>query len=100
MIYLALLLIIASIGGVSAVGLRIAKTTQQRASEAELLVIGLAFRRAMSSYADATPNGMPNTETLSELLRDPTLSRDSSTPAQAFSRPADGQARLGNNSRT
>lgn len=72
MIYLALLLAIALIGGVSAVGLKVAKTLQIRAAEAELLEIGLEFRNALQSYSEATPNGLPNTPaSLAELLRDP-----------------------------
>ncbi len=72
MIYVALLLAVALIGGLSAVGLSVAKTIQQRNAEAELLAIGLEFRNALQSYADATPNGLPNTPaSLAELLRDP-----------------------------
>jgi type II secretory pathway pseudopilin PulG len=72
MIYLGLLLAIAVIGGVSAVGLRLAHSIQIRSAERELLAIGLEFRRALESYAEATPMGFPvNPETLQELLRDP-----------------------------
>lgn len=72
MIYVALLLAVALIGGLSAVGLKVAQTLQQRSAEAELLAIGLEFRNALQSYAEATPNGLPNTPaTLAELLRDP-----------------------------
>ncbi len=72
MIYLALLLAVALIGGVSAVSLKVAQTIQQRSAEAELILIGLEFYHALKSYADATPNGLPNTpENLTELLKDP-----------------------------
>lgn len=72
MIYIALLLAVALIGGLSAVGLSVAKTIQQRNAEAELLAIGLEFRNALQSYAEATPNGLPNTPaSLAELLHDP-----------------------------
>ena len=72
MIYLALLLGIALMGGLSAIGLNVAHTAAQRSAEAELLAIGLEFRHALQSYAEATPNGLPNTpESLAELLRDP-----------------------------
>ncbi len=71
-IYLAMLLTVAALSGVSAMGLRVAKTIQQRQAESELLWIGQAFRNALQSYAEATPNGLPNTpESLAELLRDP-----------------------------
>ena len=72
MIYVALLLAVALMGGLSAVGLKVAQTLQQRNAEAELLAIGLEFRNALQSYAEATPNGLPNTPaSLAELLRDP-----------------------------
>lgn len=72
MIYVALLLAVALIGGVSAVGLKVAQTIQTRQAEAELLAIGLEFRNALQSYAEATPNGVPPApESLAELLRDP-----------------------------
>lgn len=72
MIYLAMLLAVAMVGGLSAVSLRVAQTIQLRSAEDELIVIGLEFHHALQSYADATPNGLPNTpENLSELLRDP-----------------------------
>ncbi len=72
MIYVALLLAVALIGGLSAVGLKVAQTLQQRSAEAELLAIGQEFRNALQSYAEATPNGLPNTPaSLAELLRDP-----------------------------
>ena len=72
MIYLALLLGISLIGGLSAIGLNVTHTATQRSAEAELLAIGLEFRHALQSYAEATPNGLPNTpESLAELLRDP-----------------------------
>ena len=72
MIYVALLLAVALIGGLSAISLKVAQTLQQRSAEAELLAIGLEFRNALQSYAEATPNGLPNTPaSLAELLRDP-----------------------------
>jgi type II secretory pathway pseudopilin PulG len=71
MIYVALLLGVALIGSLSAVSLKVAQTIQLRGAEAELVAIGLEFRNALQSYADATPNGLPNTpENLAELLRD------------------------------
>ncbi|MDP3538672.1 MAG: type II secretion system protein [Azonexus sp.] len=72
MIYLALLLSIALIGGLSAVGLKVAQTVQLRNAEADLLGIGVEFRNALQSYAEVTPNGLPPTpDSLNELLRDP-----------------------------
>lgn len=72
MIYIVLLLAVAMMGGASAVSLQVAQTTQARSNEAALLAIGLEFRRALQSYAEATPMGFPtNPESLEELLRDP-----------------------------
>ena len=71
MIFVALLLGVALIGGLSAVSLKVAQNIQLRGAEAELLAIGVEFRNALQSYADATPNGLPNTPAnLAELLRD------------------------------
>jgi type II secretory pathway pseudopilin PulG len=72
MIYLAMLLVVALIGGISAVGLKVAQIIQIRNAEAELLAIGREFRNALQSYAEATPNGFPSApDSLSELIRDP-----------------------------
>lgn len=71
LIYVALLLALAAVGGLSAIGLKVAQSIQARQAEAELLAIGLEFRNALQSYAEATPNGLPpSPETLDELLRD------------------------------
>lgn len=71
MIYLAVLLAIALVGGLSAVGLRVVHTIQMRQAEAELLAIGLEFRNALQSYAAATPDGSsPAPRALADLLRD------------------------------
>ena len=68
LIYVALLLAVTLTGGLSAIGMKVAQTQQQRSAEADLLAIGLEFRKALQSYAEATPNGLPNTPvTLTEL---------------------------------
>lgn len=71
MIYLVLLLALAAIGGAAAVNLQLAETARLRAGETELLFIGGEFRRALQSYAEATPVGFPAAPLqLEELLRD------------------------------
>ena len=72
MIYVALLLALALIGGGSAIALQFAETARIRAAEAELLGIGAEYRRALQRYAEATPIGFPTApEKIEELLRDP-----------------------------
>ncbi len=72
MIYVALLLALALIGGGTAIALQFAETARIRAAEAELLGIGAEYRRALLHYAEATPVGFPTApEKIEELLRDP-----------------------------
>ncbi|RIX49512.1 MAG: type II secretion system protein [Rhodocyclales bacterium GT-UBC] len=96
MIYLAMLLAIALIGGVSAVGLKVAQTIQARQAEAELLAIGLEFRNALQSYAEATPNGLPTApESLAELLKDPRYPGVRRHLRRIYNDPLTGQADWG-----
>jgi type II secretory pathway pseudopilin PulG len=70
--YIALLIIVAMIAAGATAALGAGVAIQQRESEAELLAIGLEFRQALQSYADATPAGQPTEpRELAELLRDP-----------------------------
>lgn len=70
--YIGLLITVAMISTVATGSLGAGAALQQRHAEAELLVIGQEFRRALQSYADATPVGMPTEpRALEELLRDP-----------------------------
>ncbi len=70
--YIALLIIVAMIAAGATAALGAGAALQQRESEAELLAIGLEFRQALQSYADATPSGQPTEpRELAELLRDP-----------------------------
>lgn len=96
MIYLALLLAIALIGGLSAVGLKVAQSVQLLQAEAELIAIGSEFSRALQSYADATPNGFPKTpENLAELLRDPRNPGIQRHLRQLYHDPLTGKAEWG-----
>lgn len=70
--YIALLIIVAVIAAVATAALGAGVAIQQRDTEAELLAIGLEFRQALQSYADATPAGQPTEpREIAELLRDP-----------------------------
>ncbi|MFP3555510.1 hypothetical protein SB861_33070 [Paraburkholderia sp. SIMBA_049] len=52
--------------------MQIGAVYQRRMAEKELLYIGDQFQRALLSYADNTPVGLPNQpRTLDELVRDP-----------------------------
>lgn len=70
--YVGLLIAVAIIAAGSAAALGAGASLQLRDNEAELLAIGREFRRALQSYAEATPVGQPDTpKELAELLRDP-----------------------------
>lgn len=70
--YVGLLIAVAVIAAGSATVLGAGANQQLRDNEAELLAIGHEFRRALQSYADATPVGQPTApQELAELLRDP-----------------------------
>jgi type II secretory pathway pseudopilin PulG len=67
-----LLIAIAIIGVAAAATLELGSILQRRAAEEELLAIGSEFRRALISYASATPAGQPTAPpTLEALLKDP-----------------------------
>lgn len=69
--YIGLLIFIAVLAAGATASLGAGVALQQRDSEAELLAIGLEFRNALQSYADATPVGQPTApKELVELLRD------------------------------
>ncbi|CAN5410897.1 hypothetical protein BH11PSE9_BH11PSE9_19450 [soil metagenome] len=69
--YLLLLFAIAIIGATLAVAGTAWATAAQRGAEAELMFRGESIRRAIVSYAQATPDGSPRLPaTLTELLED------------------------------
>jgi type II secretory pathway pseudopilin PulG len=76
--YVAVLLWVALVGvGLATTG-EVWKTTAQREREAELLFIGEQFRRALTSYHEASPGAQRFPPTLAALLRDerhPTVRR-------------------------
>lgn len=70
--YVGLLIAVASIAVGAMKVLQNGERLQQREKEAELIAIGLEFRAALKSYAEATPFGQPDApKALNELLRDP-----------------------------
>jgi len=70
--YIALLILIASLGLVAATSVQLNNALQRRAAEEQLLLIGAEFSRALASYAAATPaNQNSRPRTLDDLLQDP-----------------------------
>lgn len=70
--YLSLLILVATIGIVTASTLQIGAALQRRAAEEELIEIGTEFRDALISYSNATPAGQKRTpSSLQDLLKDP-----------------------------
>jgi type II secretory pathway pseudopilin PulG len=70
--YIGLLIFIAMLGAAATASLGAGANLLRRGAEAELLAIGLEFRAALKSYAEATPFGQPDApKELAELLRDP-----------------------------
>lgn len=72
MTYIGLLIAVAIIAAAATASLAAGTAMQQRYTEAELLAIGLEYRAALQSFANATPAGLPTTPMeLAELLEDP-----------------------------
>ena len=70
--YVGLMIMVAILGIASAAALQTGALVQRRAAEEELLAIGMEFRNALISYANATPSGLPRAPaSLYDLLRDP-----------------------------
>jgi len=70
--YVGLLIVVALTAAGTAAVLGAGVQQQRRDGEATLLAIGAEFRRALVSYAAATPLGQPDApRELAELLRDP-----------------------------
>lgn len=71
--YLSVLILLTIIAIASTATLEVASLHQRRAAEEELLEIGLEFRNALLSYADATPAGQAQRapKILTDLIKDP-----------------------------
>ncbi|RJG05277.1 type II secretion system protein [Noviherbaspirillum cavernae] len=70
--YLGVLILVAVMGLVSTASVQVGVILQRRAAEEELLSIGMEFRNALTSYANATPTGKTTyPQSLQDLLKDP-----------------------------
>jgi type II secretory pathway pseudopilin PulG len=70
--YLGILIFVAILGIASAATIRVGVLLERRAAEEQLLAIGMEFRNALVSYANATPVGQPRLPNkLEDLLKDP-----------------------------
>ncbi|WP_242560246.1 MULTISPECIES: type II secretion system protein [Pandoraea] len=70
--YVGLLILVAVLGLVAALTIRVGALWQRAAREAQLLEIGAQFSDALRAYADATPAGqLPQPPNLAALLLDP-----------------------------
>lgn len=78
MAYLALLIVIAAMGGALAATGSLWQQVQQREKERDLLFVGLQFRRAIQQYYENSPGQKKYPPTLDALLLDermPTIRR-------------------------
>lgn len=74
--YIGLLILLATIALVAAASVQVGSILQRRAAEEELLQIGLEFRNALQSYANASQAGQKRyPATLQDLLKDPRFPR-------------------------
>jgi type II secretory pathway pseudopilin PulG len=70
--YIGLLILIAVIGVAATASVQLGVVLQRRAAEEQLLDIGMQFRNALISYANATPVGQKRApSSLQDLLKDP-----------------------------
>jgi type II secretory pathway pseudopilin PulG len=70
--YVGLLIMVAVLATAASAALSAGVGLLHREAEAELLAIGLEYRAALKSYAEATPLGQPDApQEFAELLRDP-----------------------------
>jgi type II secretory pathway pseudopilin PulG len=91
--YLALLIGIAIIGIAAAGTIQLGALYQRRMAEKELLYVGDQFQRALLSYADNTPLGLPTQpRTLGELVRDPRYPNPMRHLRRVYADPMTGKA--------
>ena len=70
--YIGLLILLAIIGVAATASVQLGAVAQRRHAEQELLFLGAQFRAALTSYANATPQGQPRApRSFEPLLRDP-----------------------------
>lgn len=91
--YIALLIGIAIVGVAAAATIQLGALYQRRMAEKALLEVGGAFQRALLSYADATPAGLPRQpRTLEDLVRDPRYPNPVRYLRRVYADPLTGKA--------
>ena len=91
--YLALLIGIAIIGIAAAATIQLGALYRRSMAEKELLYVGDQFQRALLSYADNTPLGLPTQpRTLDELVRDPRYPNPIRHLRRVYADPMTGKA--------
>lgn len=94
--YVSVVILVAIIGLVGAVSLRLGTTMQRAAAEQALLDIGMEYSNALASYAAATPQGQPNyPKSFAELLKDPRFPQLRRHLRRVYVDPMTGKAEWG-----
>lgn len=94
--YVSVVILVAIIGLVGAVSLRLGSTMQRAAAEQALLDIGMEYSNALASYAAATPQGQPNyPKSFAELLKDPRFPQLRRHLRRVYVDPMTGKAEWG-----
>jgi type II secretory pathway pseudopilin PulG len=89
-------ILVAIIGLVGAMSLRLGTTMQRAAAEQALLDIGMEYSNALASYAAATPQGQPNyPNSFAELLKDPRFPQLRRHLRRVYVDPMTGKAEWG-----
>lgn len=94
--YASVVILVAVIGLVGAMSLRLGTTIQRAAAEQALLDIGTEYSNALASYAAATPAGQPNyPHSFAELLKDPRFPQLRRHLRRVYVDPMTGKAEWG-----
>ncbi|WP_082565255.1 type II secretion system protein [Duganella sp. Root1480D1] len=94
--YVSVVILVAIIGLLGAVSLRLGTTMQRAAAEQALLDIGMEYSNALASYAAATPQGQPNyPKSFAELLKDPRFPQLRRHLRRVYVDPMTGKAEWG-----
>jgi type II secretory pathway pseudopilin PulG len=94
--YIGLLIFVAVIGVAAAATVQVGSILQRRAAEEELLQIGMEFRNALVSYANATPSGQKRApSSLQDLLKDPRYPNTKRHLRQIYADPLTGKEEWG-----
>lgn len=94
--YVSVVILVAIIGLMGAMSLRLGTTMQRAAAEQALLDIGMEYSNALASYAAATPQGQPNyPNSFAELLKDPRFPQLRRHLRRVYVDPMTGKAEWG-----